>query len=919
MSTPKNTSRIFSALFTALFLLTGVLGIRGVASTPNTADRSNDLLQFTAGGHALGFTSDGMYAATGSHVLRVDFMDANSVRPQADSSASLNEKAAPLSRVSYADLWEGTTLVYTSSVGNIYSTTYQLEAGADAEDIRLRYNAPLSLNQNGTLNIAFENGTLTESAPVAWQEIQGRHVAVPVAFQVQGQEVGFTLGRYNASYPVTIDPTLTWNTFLGSSAQDRGNSIAVDGSGNVYVAGESKGTWGLPIRAYSLGDDAFVAKLNATTGNLIWNTFLGGSLGDFGSGIALDGSGNIYISGSSFATWGSPVRAYTAGQDAFVAKLDNDGALQWNTFLGGSSVDQGYSLDTDGSNVYIAGTSQGTWGTPVQSFNTSGEAFAAKLDASTGSLTWNTFMGGSGFDDGRGITVDGSGNVYIIGLSPSTWGTPVRVYTADYDTFIAKLDSNGTLSWSTFLGGDNGDYGESIAFGGGNVYVTGESNATWGSPIRAYGGGVSDAFVAKLDTSTGGLTWNTFLGGSGAEYGSSITLDGSENVYVIGFSNANWGSPIQAYNGSGDAFIALLKPSGSLAWNTFVGGSTSNDDGFGIAVDSDKNIYVTGESDISWGTPVRAYTANQLDAFVARLFNSPIVTSIVRANPSPTSAASVNFTVTFSEAVDGVTLDDFSLTTTGTISGAALTGGSGGGTAFTITVNTGTGSGTIRLDLDDNDSIVSLATSNPLGGAGAGNGDFITGQAYIKTQTLILRSVGVNDGWILESTETSGAGGTLNNAATTFNLGDAIADKQYRAILHFDTSTLPDTAIITSAIFKIKKQGLAGTDPFTILGALRADMLKPAFGAATLELADFKSAAGKNNVATFGVTPVSNFYSAIVNNTGRVYINRTGTTQVRLRFLTDDNDDNGNDFMKFYSGNAGAANRPQLVVEYYVP
>jgi predicted outer membrane repeat protein len=185
--------------------------------------------------------------------------------------------------------------------------------------------------------------------------------------------------------------------------------------------------------------------------------------------------------------------------------------------------------------------------------------------------------------------------------------------------------------------------------------------------------------------------------------------------------------------------------------------------------------------------------------------------------------------------------------------------------------------------------------------------------------TTTLKSVNTNDGWILESTETSGNGGTLNSATTTFNLGDDAANKQYRAILHFDTSSLPDTAVITSATLKIKKQGGMGTDPFTLLGDLKASVRKPAFGAATLALSDFKSAPGKNNVATFSNIPVSSWYSALVNNTGRVYINRTGTTQFRLAFTTDDNNDNAADLIKFYSGDAGAANRPQLIIEYYVP
>ena len=152
----------------------------------------------------------------------------------------------------------------------------------------------------------------------------------------------------------------------------------------MYLVGYSEATWGSPVRAY-IGDDAFAAKLNSS-GALIWNTFLGAGGYDSGQGIAVDGSGNVYVAGNSNATWGAPVRLYDAGGDAYAAKLDSSGALIWNTFLGAGGYDVGYGIALDGGgNVYLVGYSKATWGTgectgcPLRAYTTGGDGFAAKL------------------------------------------------------------------------------------------------------------------------------------------------------------------------------------------------------------------------------------------------------------------------------------------------------------------------------------------------------------------------------------------------------------------------------------------------------------------------------------------------------------------------------------------------------------
>ncbi|MGA3094069.1 MAG: SBBP repeat-containing protein, partial [Dehalococcoidales bacterium] len=473
--------------------------------------------------------------------------------------------------------WDTTAPTMSSAVRNSDTQiTVTLSELADAATITKANDGGFAVKETGTPAITY---AVTGIAPGA----DNAHVVLTVAnMRVSGAE-GVTV-YYTAAGNGTVADVAgnamatdavgkgiiawdTWNTFLGDTGTDNVYAIAVDGSGNVYVSGYSTATWGAPVRAYTSGYDAFAAKLDSS-GNLLWNTFLGDNGTDYGQAIAVDGSGNVYVSGYSTATWGAPVRAYTAGTDAFAAKLDSSGALQWNTFLGASGEDYGNGIAVDGSgNVYVAGYSNATWGTsPVRAYASETDAFAAKLDSS-GALTWNTFLGTSGYDYGYAIVVDGSGNVYVAGRSSTSWGAPVRAFTVsgfNTDAFAAKLDSSGALTWNTFLGGSGNDYVYGIAVdGSGNVYVAGSSDATWGAPVRAYTL-LNDAFATRLNSS-GALTWNTFLGGNNTDDGYAIAVDGSGNVYVAGRSSTTWGTPVRAYTAGTDALAAKLDSNGHLA------------------------------------------------------------------------------------------------------------------------------------------------------------------------------------------------------------------------------------------------------------------------------------------------------------------------------------------------------------------
>ena len=340
-----------------------------------------------------------------------------------------------------------------------------------------------------------------------------------VAFRVTGDEVGFSVGKYDPIYPLTIDPTYTWHTFYGSSGINDGSDIATDGSGNVYVTGYSNATWNgpagqNPLHAHSGSGDIVVLKLDSS-GSYQWHTFYGSSGTDDGYDIATDGSGNVYVTGLSDATWNgpvgeSPLHAHSGSSDIFVLKLDSSGSYQWHTFYGSSGSDYGFGIATDGSgNVYVTGMSNATWNStggwpPLHAHSGSNDIVVLKLDSS-GSYQWHTFYGSSGSDYGYGIATDGSGNVYVTGYSDATWNGPVgespplHAHSGSDDIVVLKLDSySGSYQWHTFYGSSGYDYGNGIATdGSGNVYVTGLSDATWNGP-----GGQSPRSMLTAETMT---------------------------------------------------------------------------------------------------------------------------------------------------------------------------------------------------------------------------------------------------------------------------------------------------------------------------------------------------------------------------------------------------------------------------------
>jgi hypothetical protein len=582
----------------------------------------SNTLQFTAGGHVLGFQPTKAYLASLDHALSVEFLGTKGVMPETTgampATATLS-RAPTLRRVLYQNLWEGISLTYESTQDGITESTYLIAPGADVAQIRLRYNVPVSAQKDGSLKFTFERGSLTESKPIAWQQIDGKRMPVAVAFAVSGDEVGFSVGDYNPREPLIIDPTFSWHTFYGSSDWDYGWGIAVDASGNVYITGYSHASWGTPLHAHSGSQDLFVLKLNSS-GAYQWHTFYGPCNSDFiwaAAFIAVDASGNVYVTGEGSSSWGTPLNAYSGNTDVLVLKLNASGAYQWHTFYGSSDKDARPCIAADASgNVYVSGESSASWGSPLHAKSGSQNLFVLKLNSS-GAYQWHTFYGYSDGDWGSAIALDANGNIYVTAGSSASWGSPLNAFNGgSSDAFVLKLNANGAYQWHTFHGGSDFDasYGITVDASGG-IYIAGSSGGQW-----PYGG---DIAVWKLNAS-GVYQWQAIYGSSNYDGAYWLALDSSGNVYVVAESWDTWGAPLNAYSDGADIVLLKLDASGTYQWHTFLGTAGGDDWPTVIAMDSNDNAYVTGTMTASWGTPLHAHSGDY-DILVLKFNDSSTV------------------------------------------------------------------------------------------------------------------------------------------------------------------------------------------------------------------------------------------------------------------------------------------------------
>jgi hypothetical protein len=559
-------------------------------------------------------------------------------------------------KVRYENIYPGIDLVY---YGNQRQLEYDfvVTPGADPRRIEFDVRGAEHVRQveDGDLVLQMSEGEIRWRKPVVYQEREGTRQEIAAHYVINHKgRVQFEVADYDLRSPLFIDP-LIYSTYLGGQLADIGFAIAVDSSGNIYVMGYTYST-NFPTKnalqmANAGGADVFIAQLNPTGSALVYSTYLGGSADEIGFGIALDSSGNAYVTGrtQSFDFPTTPgafqTQCGSCGRtsNAFATELNHNGsALIYSTYLGGSVDDIGQSIAVDGSgNAYVTGQTASTdfpTKNPLQSANAGGyDAFVSQLSPTGSALVYSTYLGGSDNDVGQSIAVDSSGNAYIAGGTTSSDFPTMNPFQSANggasDAFVAKLDATGSaLVYSTYLGGSGYDQGYGIAVdSSGKAYVTGQTASTdfpTVNPLQpAYGGGAYDAFVAELTSTGSALVYATYLGGSDYDFGHGIAVDSSGNAYIAGqtaSTNFPTKNPFQpAKGGQADAFVAQLNPTGSaLGYSTYLGGNDL-DLGFGIAVDSSGNAYVTGgtkSTNFPTMNPLQpAYGGGDWDGFVAKI------------------------------------------------------------------------------------------------------------------------------------------------------------------------------------------------------------------------------------------------------------------------------------------------------------
>jgi hypothetical protein len=694
---------------------------------------------------------------------------------------------------------------------NTVEYDFVVHPGGNVADIQLQYDGAISLkvNTDGSLTATTPMGSITEAAPISYQQADGKPVAS--FFKQENNTVSFATGDYYGT--LVIDPTLSWATYYGGTGAEtiRMGCTAGDNQGNVFFAGTTGSTSNIAtVGSYqdtiTGSTDVFIVKMNSS-GVRQWATYYGGSGAENTYGIACDTFGNAFLSGytassSAIATSGAHQTTIGGSTDAFLVKFDTAGTRQWATYYGGSAAEQGLAVCTDISgNVFLTGYTQSTSAIATtggyQSSNAGGQdAFIVKFNPA-GSRQWATYYGGSSTDQGLGVTCDLNKNVFLTGYTQSTLGIATSgshqtTYGGGQDAYLAKFDSTGVIQWATYYGGTGLERAYSLTCGEtGDIYMTGETTSTTmiastGSFQDTYGGGAADAFLVRFN-SNGIRLWATYYGHNGNDIGYGLTRSPLSDIYMTGRTSSTSNIAVSGtfqdtLNGTGDAMLIKFDTSGARIWGTYFGGEGS-DIGYGVFCNNLSKVFVAGTTAsysgiATSGAHQTTYGGGTFDGFIAK-FDDCLLMAPATISGDDTICRNGSYTYTVLP-VTGATSYTWTLP-------AGFTGSS---TTNTISITAGTSSDTIKvaanflcgtsITIDKPVYVSPLPTINPIGIIKVCAGDSATFTA----------SIGTAYQWLQAGTPISGA----TNATYTAHTANTYA------VVVTNTNGCTDTSLLDTLI-----------------------------------------------------------------------------------------------------------------------
>jgi uncharacterized protein (TIGR03437 family) len=564
-------------------------------------------------------------------------------------------------RIAFSGVYPGVDVEYHGA-GGFVEYDFIVAPKADPSVITIAFNGAekVEVATDGSLSVQSGKRRLQWKKPMIYQQdAQGERKAVEGRYRMGPRgAVGFELGVYDINRPLVIDPVVTYATYFGTANTDGAARVAADASGNAYIIGGTNassfavtpGTVFNP--GGSLTGDVLLAKVASDGHTMIFTTHIGGASTDTGFGIALDSSGNIYLTGLTFSddyphTVNLTPNTILPDAVCFVTELSPSGnKIIYSTLIGGSKGDgcSGIAVDATGSAVIVGGTASPDFPTvnaAQKSLKSSAasqytaDVIIAKLSPDGSKLTYSTYLGGISPDFATAVAVDAAGNAYVTGFTlspdfPVTSGAFQTTYAGaggqlsslvySGDAFVVKMSPTGAMVYATFLGGRQDDVGATIAIDSqGNAYIAGATlskDFPMQQPFQAaYKGGGGDTrfsggdgFVAELNPSGSALLFSSYLGGSLDDRIAALALDPSGNIWVAGHTMSK-DFPVTADapqgtnsgdDGSGanllrlgDAFLVEIGMSRKVIFGTFLGGSSTDWAG-GLAVDGLGGVIIAG-------------------------------------------------------------------------------------------------------------------------------------------------------------------------------------------------------------------------------------------------------------------------------------------------------------------------------------